>query len=340
MNKRILYIGNMLTDFGYTPTGIDFLGKLFVDNGYKVLFASDKKNKIVRLLSIIKRIISYRNHYDIIIIDTYSAIAFYYSLITAWVARLLNKPYIPILRGGNLPNRLKRSPWLIKQVIMPAFRVVSVSQYLQQVFAALRPIEYIPNFINLPKYPFKQRTTFSLRLLWVRSFHTIYNPKLAVEIVAVLKRDYPTISLTMVGPDKDGSRAAVESLAEQLGVRENIEITGKLSKEAWIELAFHHDIFINTTNFDNMPVSVIEVMALGLPVVSTNVGGIPYLIENGVDGLLVDKNDCDGFCKSITRIIQQTDLSKQICTTARKKAETFDSEAIAKQWILIFNEII
>jgi len=332
VNKRILYIGNKLTDFGYTPTGINFLGKLLVDNGYTVLFAGDKKNKIVRLLSIIKRIISYRNDYDIIIIDTYSTIAFYYSLIAAWVARILNKPYIPILRGGNLSNRLQRSPWLTRQVIMPAFRVVSVSQYLQQVFTKLRPIEYIPNFINLSKYPFKQRNTFLPRLLWVRSFHSIYNPQLAVKIVAALKRDYPTVSLTMIGPDKDGSRAGVENLAEQLGVSENIEITGKLSKEAWIGLAFHHDIFINTTNFDNMPVSVIEAMALGLPVVSTNVGGIPYLIEHEVSGLLVQPDDCEAFCMAIKTLLLNHKNILNIIENARLKSIEFGEYNVGAKW--------
>lgn len=330
--KRILYIGNKLTDFGYTPTGIDFLGEHFVDSSYKVLFAGDKKNRIARLLSIAKRIISYRNDYDVIVIDTYSSIAFYFSLLAALIARLLKKPYIPILRGGNLPDRLKQSPWLTRQVIMPAFRVVSVSQYLQQVFAVLRPIEYIPNFIDLSKYPFKQRSTLAPRLLWVRSFHTIYNPQLAVKIVATLKQAYPTISLTMVGPDKDGSLGEVEKLAAKMGVRDEIRITGRLSKKDWIALAADHDIFINTTNFDNMPVSVVEAMALGLLVVSTNVGGLPFLLEDGVDSILVPPNDVDRMVVNIKYLLENPKVVTDMSFRGRKKAEDFDQIPVMEKW--------
>src|SRR5690606_32388170 len=117
------------------------------------------------------------------------------------------------------------------------------------------------------------------RLLWVRSFSQIYNPVLALKIVEILKLKAMEVSLCMVGPDKDGSLQRCKEMATELNLP--VSFTGLLSKQEWIALSRDFDIFINTTNFDNMPISVMEAMSLGMPVISTNVGGLPLLIENG-----------------------------------------------------------
>ena len=63
-------------------------------------------------------------------------------------------------------------------------------------------------------------------------------------------------------------------------LNQKIEFVGYLRKIEWLELARDHDIFINTSTIDNMPVSILEMMALGLPIISTNVGGIPFILES------------------------------------------------------------
>lgn len=337
--KRILYVGNKLSSYGFTPTGIDFLGALLLKHKYTVLFAGEKKGKANRLLSIVWIMVTKRNKYDIIIVDTYSSHAFYIAWITAWLGRLLRKPFIPVLRGGNLPDRLTQTPMLTKQVIGYASRVVSVSHYLQQVFSSIRPIDYIPNFIDIEKFPFKERYSWKPRLLWVRSFHQIYNPELAVKIIAALKIDYPSVLLTMVGPDKDGSRVRVEQLAAQLAVSENVRLIGKLSKTEWAALAVSHDIFINTTNYDNMPVSVVEAMALGLPVISTKVGGTPFLIKHNVDGILVPVNDVQGFCQAIKQLLNEPAFATRLAVKARQKAQEFDEISVIEKWKEILDHV-
>jgi L-malate glycosyltransferase len=329
--KRILYLGNKLSTFGFTPTGVEFLGKFLEANDFSVIYGGAKRGKLSRLFNMLISVIQTKK-YDVILIDMYSTLAFYYCVFVCVLARIVNKPYIPILRGGDLPTRFKRNPALTRQIIVNAYEVVSVSQYLQEVFQSIRPIKWIPNFIKIMDYPFVNRQEYKPQLLWVRSLHQTYNPELAVRIVDELSKNYPNATLTMVGPDKDGSKFRVLELAKELGIINRITLTGKLSKPEWIAIAAQHDIFINTTNYDNMPVSLVEAMALGLPIVTTDVGGIPYLIVNGKNGLMVPQNDVNSFCRSIELILNKPEIANMMANEGRLTAEGFDEKKIGGKW--------
>ena len=137
--------------------------------------------------------------------------------------------------------------------------------------------------------------------------------------------------LCMVGPDSDGCLEEVKKYADQLEVE--VSFTGRLSKQEWIKLSEDYNIFINTTNFDNMPISVIEAMALGLPVLSTNVGGLPFLIKHDKTGFLVEPNSVVSFVESIERIIHSPSQTNKIIGSARNHVENLDWEVVKKQWI-------
>ena len=228
---------------------------------------------------------------DYVIIDTYSTWNFYYALFVSQLCRLLNLKYIPRLNGGNLPDRLRTNKKLCSLIFHNAYINISPSLYLEAAFNkfGFDNVKYIPNALEIEKYRYIQREFNIANLLWVRSFSKIYNPCLAIHILKKLKDAGIPAKLCMVGPDNDGSLLEVKKLANKLQV--DVKLTGKLNKTEWINLAKDYNIFINTTNFDNMPVSVIEAMALGLIIVSTNVGGMPFLIKNKKNGLLVPPNN-------------------------------------------------
>src|SRR5690606_5008813 len=128
----------------------------------------------------------------------------------------------------------------------------------------------------------------------------------------------------------DGSLSAAKKYAKKHDLRVNF--TGKLKKKEWIKLSTAYDIFINTSDIDNTPVSVIEAMALGLPVVSTNIGGIPYLIEEGKTGLLVNPNDPEAMAKKIISLLNDTDLAARLAQHGGEKTMEFDWELIKEEW--------
>jgi glycosyltransferase involved in cell wall biosynthesis len=330
--KNLLYIGNKLSKHGVTPTTIETLGPLLEQEGFVVSYASSQKNIYFRMIAMLWSVLQNRR-VDAVLIDTYSTTNFWYAFATSQLCRLLQLKYIPILHGGNLPFRLKNNPRICKMIFNHSYYNVSPSHYLLEKFReqGFTNLTYIPNGIQIENYPFNERKKAAPNLLWVRSFDQIYNPLLAIAVFSILKKKYPKATLCMVGPEKDGSLVAAKQKAKTLKLE--VLFTGKLAKQDWIKLSKEYAIFINTTHFDNMPVSVIEAMSLGLAVVSTNVGGIPYLLENKKEGLLVQDNNVDEMVLAIGKIIESPDLFLYITSRARVKAECFDWESVKHNWI-------
>jgi glycosyltransferase involved in cell wall biosynthesis len=336
--KTILYIGNKLSNNGATVTSIETLGVFLEAEGFDVYTASSAENKFLRLLDMLFSVFRYSKKVSIVLIDTYSTQNFYFAVIVAKLCRLLKLPYVPILRGGNLPQRLVNNNQLSTALFKGAKINIAPSLYLMDAFAdaGYRNLQYIPNTIKIESYPFLLRNNLKPNLLWVRSFAEIYNPMLAVEIVKELYDVGVNATLTMVGPDKDGSLEKCRSLVNEHKLP--VSFTGKLEKNQWIDLSKSHDIFINTTNFDNTPVSVIEAMSLGLPIISTNVGGIPYLIKNDTTGILVPPNDATEFVAAIYRLINDSELASQLSMNARDKVEKYDWQEVKSLWLELLSE--
>lgn len=320
------------------PTTIDTLTpllRLFVN----VKAASSFKNKIVRLIHM-ARVVLWARPTDIVLIDTYSTLAFYYAWLCARICKIKGVKYMPYLHGGNLPQRVDNNSKWLNKYFDDASLIITPSTFLKDAMEqrGYGPVNHIPNFIKIHNYPVKIRNRVQPKILWVRSFHSIYNPEMAIYMLAELRKTYAHAQLCMVGPDKDGSLEKCRALSQTLKVQEAIKFTGRLSKEEWIEMAAEYDFFINTTNYDNMPVSVIEAMALGLIVISTNAGGIPFLLDDEENGLLVNKNEHAQMAKAIIRVIDDPVFTVRLSRSARKKAEGFDWDNIKKFWKKVIEE--
>ncbi|HET8886395.1 MAG TPA: glycosyltransferase family 4 protein [Salinimicrobium sp.] len=335
MKRKIIYIGNKLAAKGATVTSIETLGEFLRSENVEVITASDKRNKILRLLDMLKTVYSNSKKADFVLIDTYSTSNFWYAFLIAKLCKNLSINYIPILRGGNLPHRLKISPRASHFIFRNAQVNIAPSGFLMEEFskAGFSNLKFIPNSIDLQHYKFKMRENIKPKLLWVRAFSEVYNPILAIKIFESLRKTHSEAELCMVGPTKDDSFLECKNYAESNNLP--VTFTGKLDKSEWIKLSESYDIFLNTTNYDNTPVSVIEAMALGMPVISTDVGGIPYLLTDKHDALLVSPRSLKDFVDKIHFILKSPENALQMTHNARQKAESFDWKVVKEDWMQI-----
>ena len=336
----IIYFGNILSKHGFNRTTIEDLG-LKLSEYYQVNLYSSFKNPIIRLFDMLFALLSKKKLIKLILIDTYSTKAFYYAFILGLLSKLLNIPFIPILHGGNLYARYKKTSALTLNFFNNASMIISPSQYLINRFKPLGfEIVHIPNFIDTKQYTFRHRKKVNPNILWVRSFDKIYNPQMAIYVMKKLITKHAKATITMIGPEKDGTQKLCKELCKTLNMENQVIFTGALSKNEWIKLSNNADIFLNTSNIDNLPVSVIEAMALGLPIVSTNVGGIPYFLKNNSNALLVDANDISCTVKNINRILDDPKLSSHLSYNGRISAKEFDWNRVSKKWRKSINKFL
>lgn len=335
----ILYLGNKLSQHGNTPTSVETLGEKLKDFNYQVVTKSSFRNKLLRMADMAFAIVKHKSKKPVVLIDTYSTSAFWFAYLSARLCTLLHIPYISILRGGDLPSRIDRSKKTTTKYFNNSFANVATSEYLHAEFKMRNlPVQVIHNYIDIRNYPFKLRDNLQPNLLWVRSFHSIYNPQLALEVFKKILQVFPGATLCMVGPDKDGSLATCKKKAEEMKI--NVLFKGRLKKEEWIALSANYDLFINTTDVDNTPVSLMEAMALGMPVVTTNAGGIPYLFKNDLEGVMVSPNNADEMTQCILSLLNNSSKSRAISAAARKKAEEWDWEIIGPYWKKLIDSAI
>lgn len=341
MSVPVLLIGNFLSHANGSRGVCEELADRLLGIGWPVLMASDKSNRAARLCDMISTVIRRRRGYEVAHVDVFSGNAFLWSEATCAALRLTGKPYVLTLHGGGLPEFAQRHPMRVRRLLQSARAVTTPSRYLMEAMAAYRPdMCLVPNAMDLDRCQFRERSRPEPSLIWLRAFHQIYNPTMAVEVVKRLQPEFPGVHLRMIGPDKgDGTLARVRETAERLGVGDRIEITGKVPKGEVPEWLNRGDIFLNTTNVDNAPVSVLEAMGCGLCVVSTDVGGLPYLVEDQTDALLVAPYDAASMARAVRRVLTEPALAARLSRNARSKARQHDWSVVLARWQELFSRV-
>jgi glycosyltransferase involved in cell wall biosynthesis len=340
----VLIIGNFLSGAGGSRGVCEELAQRLEERDWQLLTASAKRPKILRIADMLLTVWKQREQYAVAQVDVFSGPAFFWAEAVCSLLRRLGKPYVLTLHGGNLPQFAKRRPGRVRRLLSSAKAVTAPSGYLKE---AIEPylrggllgttpstsIDLVPNPIEIKAYPYRERGPARPKLVWLRAFHEIYNPVMAVKVVGALTARYPEIHLNMVGPDKgDGSFERTRAEIAAAGLIERISFSGQVAKKEVPRVLSEADIFLYTTNIDNTPVSVIEAMACGLCVVTTRVGGTPFLVSDGEDGLLVECGNAPAMADAVDRLLENEHLAARCSRNARLKVESWDWARVLPRW--------
>ena len=277
-------------------------------------------------------------HADVVHVFSASYFSFLLAPLPAvLIARLLRKPVVVNYRSGEAPDHLARS-WVARTVLKHVDRNAVPSRFLHEVFArfSIRS-EIIPNIVDLERFRFRPRTPLRPRLLSTRNFEPLYNVSCTLRAFGVVQRQYPDASLTLVGAGSEDGR--LRALASQLGLQ-HMRFVGRVPPaEIWKYYA-DADIYLQTPDIDNMPSSVLEAFASGCAVVSTNAGGVPAILTNGVHGLLVERGDHAAAADGVLRLIENASLAARLTTAARETCEQYRWSAVRAQWLALYRGLV
>jgi glycosyltransferase involved in cell wall biosynthesis len=316
------------------------LSAFFAEAGYETLRASSVLNRYLRLGDIIRTLIRERSRIDVVILEIYGGPSFVVEDIASKLAKQFGLPIVMWLHGGALPEFMARFPNWTRRVLRRADALISPTEYLaRSVVPYGFKAQIIPNTINLSEYPYRHRINIKPRLFWMRSFHEVWNPLMAVRVLARLRSLEPDASLVMAGPDK-GLEQSTRQFANGLGLNGSVRFAGFLDGPTKALEGNAADIYINTNRVDNMPVAVVEACAMGLPVVTTTVGGIKDLLEDGETGLLVPDNDDEAMVQAIRRLIAEPRLAGHLSANGRQLARRSSWEEVRPQWERTFQRFI
>lgn len=337
---KLCFVGHMIgRNPGYVTTQGQVLSDLFEEAGYQVVSVSSKISRIGRMADIVKTLIQQRHKTDVMILEIYAGLSLVLEDVASFLGKLFGIRIVMWLHGGDIPRFMETYPNWMKRVLKRADLLITPSPFLA------RAIEnhgfqsrVIPNVIDIKDYPYRQRTQTAPRLFWMRSFHPVWNPIMALRVLENLRQSIPEATLVMAGADK-GYEAEVKEMAHELKLDNTVRFAGFLNQNEKLMKADEADIFINTNHVDNMPVSIIEACALGLPVVTTDVGGIPDLLTDGKTGLLVPDDGVEEMVAAIKRLLNDNDLTSRLSENGRQLAKRSSWEEVQPQWEQVFADV-
>ncbi|MBI5629834.1 MAG: glycosyltransferase family 4 protein [Elusimicrobia bacterium] len=333
-SARLCLLGPLLgANPGWVTSQGEVLEELLSRDGFSVFAASRIPNRFLRLFDMGISLLRWRRDVDVVVLLVFSGPAFVLAdLMSLLAGRILGKPLILALHGGNLPEFAQRHPVWVRQVLSRADVLLAPSRYLSEFFKNWGlDVEVIPNVLELGQYGFHPRRELKPSLLWMRTFHPLYHPELAVEALEILKKTHPGATLTMAGQDK-GREAFIKELVRAKGLEGSVRFSGFLNAAAKRREFTAHDIFLNTNRVDNTPVSVLEACASGLPVVATKAPGIAYLLEHEKTGLLVERGDARGLAQAAARLLAEPELAARLSQEGRGLAEKSSWPRVKPLW--------
>ena len=243
------------------------------------------------------------------------------------VARLLGRPVLVNYRSGEAPDHLRRST-IARTTLRAVDRNIVPSRFLQQVFAEHEiPAQIIPNIIDREQFRFRLRDPLRPRLLSTRNFEPLYDVASTLRAFALVQRRYPDATLTLVGAGSED--ASLRRLAAELGLR-GVTFAGRVAPEDISTYYADADIYVQTPTIDNMPSSILEAFASGLPVVSTEAGGVPAMLTDGVHGLLAPIGDADQMAAQVLRLLEDSTLARRLALAARDSTDALSVGARAR----------
>ncbi len=256
----------------------------------------------------------------------------------AWlIARRLGKKVLIHYHSGKASDHLRRSAVALA-ILRRTDALVVPSAYLIHVFREFGlKAQVVPNIVDSTQFFYRPRHSPQPVLLCTRNFEFCYRIDLVVQAFAEVKKIFPSARLCLVGKGREEN--GIRRLVAELGVRD-VEFAGPIARDRIGDFYAKADMFVNASEVDNMPGSILECFACGLPVVTTSAGGIPYLVEHERTGLLCEIGDWQGLARNIVRLRRDEALALNLTRNGYEQSLGYRWERVRTVWLNAYQSLL
>lgn len=275
-----------------------------------------------------------RHEIDVVNVHTCCYLSYFGTTVPViCLAKKLGKRVVVTYHGGSGREVFERTGECGLRWLRQADVVTVPSGFLHDVFAEFNLSTRVLSNVYEPgvavEPPHLPRTD-APRIIMTRGLGHYYNVPCAVRAFQIVRRSYPEATLLLAGT---GNREGhVRAMVRRLDVP-NVEFLGQLGREAMYELYRSGDIFVNSSNQDNMPITFLEAFLFGVPIATTNAGGIPYMVKHGVSARMVEKNDHEGLAREIVYLLEHPQAAQEQARAAQASIDQYRWDAVRDDWL-------
>lgn len=325
---RVLLVCNYKPKVGGISGQVDILQKMLQADGHTAEVFSTKASFLRRMLLPFK-LKSTGKDFDVFHIHCCSKWGFLPAVIGVSVGRRLGKRIVLTYHGGGGEKFFDRHPKLVRHFLTRTDVNIVLSGFLAQVFEKHGlPFVTIPNILELDDSRFRQREMLQPNYICTRAHEPLYNIPCILRAFHKVQSIRPEATLTLVGGGSEHENLV--RMAEELGLQ-NVTFTGRVANEDIYTYLDRADIMLSAPTVDNMPVSVLEAMNAGLLVISSKVGGVPYMVKNNNTGLLFDSDDSDALAGKMLWAVDNQTVARAIALQGHKAVSRYRWENIKGQ---------
>ena len=323
--SKILLISNYRSGVGGISGQVEILQRKLREEGHTVDIFNTKASPLQRL-ALFRKLRKVGKAYEVFHIHCCSDWGFLPAVVGVSVGRRLGNRIVLTYHGGGGEQFFERHPKLVRHYLTRTDQNIVLSGFLAQVFNRFQlPYTIIPNIIELDTTLFRQREILKPNFICTRAHEELYNIPCILHAFSKLQDSLSEATLTLVG---GGSlHGELMQISDNLELK-NVTFTGRVDNSEIYRHLDRADILLSAPKVDNMPVSLLEAMNAGLLVISSRVGGVPFIIEEGRTGILFESDNSDELAEKMRLSIDNQENSKSIIQQARHAVDTYRWENI------------
>ncbi len=252
------------------------------------------------------------------------------------VAKLFRKKTILHYHTGEAETHLKKWKLTAKPTMKWFDKIIVPSQFLVEVFARFGlKSEAIFNSVDSNKFQFRVRNPIKPIFFSNRNFEKHYQVSDILRAFQIIKTKIPEAKLLVAGSGSE--EKLLKNLAVELQLLD-IEFIGKIDQDLMPETYNQTDIYLNSSVVDNMPLSIIEAFSCGLAVATTNSGGIPFIVRDKFNGLIVEQNDFKSLAESAIQLVVNNSFVQELIENGRNEIKKYDMDLLQGSWVKCYLE--